>query len=150
MEKEGHVPARLSWAEELRRVSQAVSRNGGKPQTSRHRLFYLLHWTSDASRFGITVHRGRDLEDAAVWWDIERALVRPPPFVTGDDADILCLLRDAGMDDGGLQAFALAGGRAGELLRRLLQSGRLALSSDLSLLLCGEPRPGCLGWRIDA
>ncbi|MDR2112199.1 MAG: DEAD/DEAH box helicase, partial [Candidatus Accumulibacter sp.] len=40
--------------------------------------------------------------------------------------------------------------RAGELLRRLLQSGRLALSSDLSLLLCGEPRPGCLGWRIDA
>ncbi|MDR1936130.1 MAG: helicase [Candidatus Accumulibacter sp.] len=150
MEKEGHVPARLSWAEELRRVSLAVSQNSSKPPTSRHQLFYLLHWTSDASRFGITVRRGRDLEDAEAWWDIERALSRPPPFVTGHDAEILCLLRDAGMDDGGLRAFALAGGRAGELLQRLLRTGRLALSGDLSLLLYGEPRPGRLGWRIDA
>ena len=145
------VVAGLSWADELRRVSLAVSQGGGRPAPGRHQLFYLLHWTSDASRFGITVHRGRDLEESEAWWDLERALAKPPPFVTEQDADILGRLRDAGMDEeGGLQAFALQGTQAGDLLRRVLQTGRLALSSDLSPLLSGESRPGVLAWRIDA
>ena len=148
-EKEAGAPAGLSWAEELRRVSLAVSQSSSKPASSRHQLFYLLHWTPDASRFGITVHRGRDLEDAEAWRDIDRALVKPPPFVTEQDLDILNMLRDAGMDDGGLQAFALRGAQAGELLQRLLRTGRLALSTDLSPLLPGEARPGSFGWRID-
>ena len=101
------VVAGLSWADELRRVSLAVSQGGGRPAPGRHQLFYLLHWTSDASRFGITVHRGRDLEESEAWWDLERALAKPPPFVTEQDADILGRLRDAGMDEeGGRQAFA--------------------------------------------
>ena len=145
------VVAGLSWADELRRVSLAVSQGGGRPAPGRHQLFYLLHWTSDASRFGITVHRGRDLEESEAWWDLERALAKPPPFVTEQDADILGRLREAGMDEeGGLQAFALQGTQAGDLLRRVLQTGRLALSSDLSPLLSGESRPGVLAWRIDA
>jgi superfamily II DNA or RNA helicase len=150
IEKEGNVPVGLSWAEELRRIWLAVSQNSSKPPTSRTQLFYLLHWASDASRFGITVHRGRDLEDAEAWWDIDQALVKSPPFMTGKDADVLCLLRDAGMDDGGLRAFALGGAQAGEILQRLLWTGRLALSSDRSPLLYGEPKQGRLDWRIDA
>jgi superfamily II DNA or RNA helicase len=149
MEK-GHAPAGHSWAEELRRVSLAVSQNGGRSAAGRHQLFYLLHWTSEVDRLGVTVHRGRDLEDAEAWWDVERALTKPPPFVTGQDADVLRLLLDAGMDTNGLQAFALDGASADEILRRLLQTGRLALSGDLSPLLHGEPKPGCLAWRIDA
>jgi superfamily II DNA or RNA helicase len=149
-EKEGNTPAGLSWAEELRRVSLAVSQNNSKPLTSRHHLFYLLHWTSDAGRFGITVHRGRDLEEAEAWQDIERAFAKPPPFATEQDVDILRLLWDAGLDDDGLRAFALRGAQAGEILQRLLRTGRLALSSDLSPLLYGEPRLGSLAWRIDS
>ena len=63
-EKESTTPAGLSWAEELRRVSLAVSQSGSRPSSSRTQLFYLLHWTPGASGFGITVHRGRDLEEA--------------------------------------------------------------------------------------
>lgn len=148
-EKEGNTPAGLSWAEELRRVSLAVSQSNSKLPSSRNHLFYLLHWTSDASRFGITVRRGRDLEEAEAWQDIERALIKPPPFVTEQDVDILHLLWDAGMDEGGLRAFALRGEQAGEILQTLLKTGRLALFSDLSPLLNGEPRPGSLAWRID-
>ncbi|MDR2787299.1 MAG: DEAD/DEAH box helicase [Candidatus Accumulibacter sp.] len=149
MEK-SHAPPAHSWADELRRVSLAVSQSNSRPATSRSQIFYLLHWTSDASRFGITVHRGHDLEDAEVWWDIEPALLKPPPLVTEQDADILRLLLDAGMDDGGLQAFTLSGAPADEILRRLLRTRRLALSGDLSPLLYGEPRRGTLAWRIDA
>jgi superfamily II DNA or RNA helicase len=148
--KESAVPARLSWAEELRRVSLAVSQRGSKPASSRHQLFYLLHWTPDASRFGITVRHGRDLHEAKPWWDIERALGKPLTFVTAQDVSILRLLQEAGMDDGGLRAFALRGEKAGDLLQRLLRTGRLALSGDLSLLLPGGPGAGSFGWRIDA
>ncbi|MDR0576690.1 MAG: helicase [Candidatus Accumulibacter sp.] len=150
MEKESNAPAGLSWAEELRRVSLAVSQNDSKPASSRHQLFYLLHWTPDACRFGITVHRGRDLGDMEPWRDVERALVRPPPFVTEQDAGILGLLLEAGRDDDDPRAFALRGARAGDLLRGLLRIGRLALASDLSPLLPGEPRRGRFGWRIDS
>lgn len=148
-EKEGNNPPVLSWVDELRRVSLAVSQSSSKPASSRNQLFYLLHWTPDVSRFGVTVHRGRDLEDAEHWWDIERALSKPLPFVTEQDVDILRLLREAGMSKDGLQAFALDGPHAGDLLQRLVRTGRLALSTDLSPLLIGEPRPGVLGWRID-
>jgi superfamily II DNA or RNA helicase len=145
---ESIIPAGLSWAEELRRVSLAVSQNGGRPSAGRHQLFYLLHWTSDTGRFGVAARHGRNLEEAEAWQDVERALAKPPPFVTQQDAEILSLLSEAGID-GDLRAFALRGKKAGEVLRRLLQTGRLALSSDLSPLLYGEPRAGSFAWRID-
>ncbi|MDR0440004.1 MAG: DEAD/DEAH box helicase, partial [Candidatus Accumulibacter sp.] len=146
--REGNAPAGLSWVEELRRVSLAVSQRGGRPASGRNQLFYFLCWTSDASRFGIAVRRGRDLEDAEAWRDIERALEKPPPFANEQDLDILRLLLKAGADDG-LQAFALHGAEGSEILRRSLRTGRLAASGDLSPLLPGEPKPGSLGWRID-
>ncbi|MDR0441092.1 MAG: helicase, partial [Candidatus Accumulibacter sp.] len=131
-------------------MSLAVSRNGSRSTSGRRQLFYFLHHTPDASRFGITVHCGRDPENAEAWWDIERALEKPPPFVTGQDVDVLRQLLAAGMDDGGLRAFALRGASAGDILRDLLRTERLALSGDFSPLLRGEPRAGSLAWRIDA
>ncbi len=148
-EGSGGNPAGLSWAEELRRVSQAVSRRGSRPAAGRQQLFYLLHWTQDASRFGVTVHRGRDIETAEIWWDIDRAVGKQQPFATEQDADILRLLRMARADEDGLRAFALEPQHAGDLLPRLLRTGRFSLASDFSPLLSGEPRPGSLGWRID-
>ena len=148
-EKECNTPAGLSWVEELRRVSLAVSQSGSKPSASRNQLFYLLHWTQDASSFGVTVHRGRGLEDAEAWWDIDRAFIKQPPFVTEQDVDILRLLWDERLSDCGLRAFALGEKYGAELLQRLLRTGRFALSADFSPLLPGETRPGSLGWRID-
>ncbi len=149
-EKENPAPGGLSWAEELRRVSLAVSQNGSRPSSSRVQLFYLLHWTPDASGFGVTVHRGRDLEDAETWWEIDRAFVKPPPFVSEQDVDILRLLWEERLDDCGLRAFPLVRRYGGELLPQLLRTGRFAAATDLSPLLLGESRPGDLGWRIDS
>ncbi len=148
-EKESTTPAGLSWAEELRRVSLAVSQSGSRPSASRNQLFYLLHWTQDASGFGITVHRGRDLEDAEAWWEIDRAFAKPPPFVSEQDVDILRLLWDERLDDCGLRAFSLGKRNGAELLQRLIRTGRFALATDLSPLLQGEARPGKFAWRID-
>ena len=149
-EKESTTPAGLSWAEELRRVSLAVSQSGSRPSASRNQLFYLLHWTQDASGFGITVHRGRDLEDAEAWWEIDRAFTKPPPFVSEQDVDILRLLWDERLDDCGLRAFSLGRRHGADLLQRLIRTGRFALATDLSPLLQGEARPGSFGWRIDS
>ena len=148
-EKESTTPAGLSWAEELRRVSLAVSQSGSRPSSSRTQLFYLLHWTPDASGFGISVHRGRDLEEAEAWWDIDRAFAKPPPFVSEQDVDILRLLWEERLDDCGLRAFSLGRRQGADLLQRLIRTGRFALATDFSPLLQGEARPGSFGWRID-
>ncbi len=135
--------------EELRRVSLAVSQNGSRPSASRNQLFYLLHWTSDASAFGISVHRGRDLEEAEAWWEIDRVFPKPPPFVSEQDVDILRLLWEERLDDCGLRAFPLGRRHGADLLQRLIRTGRFALATDRSPLLQGEARSGSFGWRID-
>lgn len=139
----------MSWADELRRVSLAVSQSGSRPTSSRNQIFYLLHWTPDASCFGITVHRGRNLEEAEVVWDIERATIKSQPSVTDLDAEVLQLLRYELPGESGLRAYGFGERDGGELLQRLLRTGRFALATDLSPLLPGENRPGRLGWRID-
>ena len=149
-EKPSKAPPGLSWVEELRRVSLAVSQNGSKPSASRNQLFYLLHWTPDACSFGITVHRGRELDESEAWWDIDRAFAKPLPFVTEQDVDILRLLWDGRINDTGLRAFGLELRHGGDLLQRLIRTGRFALATDYSPLLLGEARPGSFGWRIDS
>lgn len=139
----------MSWADELRRVSLAVSQSGSRSTSSRNQIYYLLHWTPDASCFGITVHRGRNLEDAEVVWDLERGAAKSQSSVTEQDEEILRLLRYELAGESGLRAYGFAERDGGELLQRLLRTGRFALASDLSPLLPGENRPGRLGWRID-
>ena len=63
------------------------------------------------------MHRGRDLEDAEAWRDIDRALVKPPPFVAEEDLPILRLLWAERGHDSGLRAF----GRHGVLDQRLAE-----------------------------
>ena len=85
-------PGVLSWTEELRRVTVAVSKKDRRPAASRQQLFYLLLWTVDARGFGVTVHKGRDPESAEEMWNIDRALNKPPRFVGDEDRAILRLL----------------------------------------------------------
>ncbi len=149
-EIEGSKPSANFWVEELRRVSMAVSKTTSKPSASRNQVFYLLHWTPDACGFGVTVHKGRDPESAEEWWSIDRALVKPPPFVSEEDVSILRMLWAERAHDIGLRAFGLGPKHGGELVQRMAQTGRLCPANDFSTLLLAEARPASVSWRPDA
>ena len=148
LEKPGKSGA-LSWVEELRQVSMAVSKKGGRGSVNRNQLFYILHWTADSTGFGVTVHKGRDPETAEEWWAIDRALVKQPPFVTEDDLPILRLLWAERVHDSGLRAFAIGPLHGGEALQLMASTGRLLAASDLSPLLLAPTRAASIGWRVD-
>ena len=143
-------PGVLSWIGELRRVSMAVSKKSGKPSGSRNQIFYVLHWTADARGFGITVHRGRERENAEEWWSIDRSLVKPPPFATDDDVAILGFLWAERSYDSGLRAFGLGPMHGAECVARMVRTVRLYAASDFSPLVEADPRSGRIDWRVDA
>ena len=149
-EKERINPGVLSWVEELRRVSMAVSKTTTKASASRNQLFYILHWTPDNSGFGVTVHKGRDAGSAEEWWSIDRALIKPPPFVSEDDVGILRLLWAERGHDVGLRAFGLGPAHGGEILQRMAHTGRLCPANDFSPLFLADTHPATVSWRLDA
>ena len=148
-EKEQVNPGVLSWVEEIRRVSLAVSNKPGKVFASRNQVFFLLHWTADASGFGVTVLKGRSPESSEEWWAIDRALDKPPPFVAEEDIAIFRLLWAERRHDSGLRAFGLGPKRGGEILLKMAQTGRLYPANDFSPLRLGEQRPASIDWRLD-
>ena len=60
----------FSWAEELRRVSQAVSRKRPGTSGTQKQIFYFLFWTALSCQLGITVRIGRKPENATPWREI--------------------------------------------------------------------------------
>ena len=149
-EKERINPGVLSWVEELRRVSMAVSKKTSKASASRNQIFYFLHWTEDACGFGVTVHKGREPENAMEWWTIDRALIKPPPFVAEEDVSILRLLWAERAHDSGLRAFSLGPQHGGDILQRMARTGRLYPANDFSPLLLAETRPAIVSWLLDS
>ncbi|MBK8384276.1 MAG: DEAD/DEAH box helicase [Candidatus Accumulibacter sp.] len=140
-------PGVLSWTEELRRVTVAVSKKDRRPAASRQQLFYLLLWTVDARGFGVTVHKGRDPESAEEMWNIDRALNKPPRFVGDEDRAILRLLWAERSFDTGLRAFGLGPRHGGEALQLMAETGRLCRKDDFSTLTPAAPRSATLGWH---
>ncbi|WP_319239883.1 DEAD/DEAH box helicase [uncultured Propionivibrio sp.] len=142
-------PGAFSWTEELRRVSNAVSKTTIRVAAGRSQLFYLLHWNFEATAFGISVVKGRDPENSEEWWDFDRAFGKLPPFVGEEDAVILRLIWESRGHANGLRAFALEPATGGEILRRASLTGRLCPAGDRSPLAWAEPRPGTLRWCPD-
>ncbi|WP_246167872.1 DEAD/DEAH box helicase [Propionivibrio limicola] len=140
----------LSWLEELRRVSVAVSHKTSRPTAGRNQLFYFLHWSAEENAFGVTVRRGRDPENAEEWWALDRVFDKPPAYVTEEDLDILRLLWADRSHGVGLRAFGLSPQGGGAILLAMANSGRLCAASDLSPLLLAEKRSAELKWRPDA
>jgi superfamily II DNA or RNA helicase len=140
-------PGMLSWTEELRRVAMAVSKKDRNPAANRQQLFYLLHWTSDARGFGVTVNKGRDPESADELWSIDRALSKPPRFVSDEDRAILRLLWAERSFDTGLRVFGLGPQHGGEALQLMAQSGRLCRKDDFSVLMLSPARPARVRWQ---
>jgi superfamily II DNA or RNA helicase len=142
-------PGVLSWVEELRMVAAAVTKKKTKPSVTRHQLFYILHWTADAKGFGVTVHKGRDPDTAEEWWNIDRALIKPPSFVSEEDLGILRLLWAERTYETGLRAFGIGPKHGTVVLQRMVQSGRLYPADDFAPLQQGEARPASVVWQVD-
>ena len=143
-------PGVLSWVEELRRVSVAVSKKTGRAALNRNQLFYRLHWARDGLRFGVTVHKGREVDSAEEWWAVDRALLKPPPFVIDEDLPILRMLWAERGHDSGLRAFGLGPKHGAEIMQRMAQSGRLYPAVDCSPLRLSDARPATVSWRLDS
>ena len=142
-------PGSLSWVEELRQVSMAVSKKSGKGTAGRTQLFYVLRWTDDAAGFGVTVHKGRDPVNAEECWAIDRVLAKPPAFANEADLTILRLLWADRVYDCGLRAFGLGPQHGAEVLRQMLLTERLYPANDFSPFLLAQSRPASLSWRVD-
>ena len=141
----------LSWADELRRVSSAVSRTNLRVAPGHQRIFYLLHWRTNGRKnlqaFGVSLRKGRDPDHAEEWWDLESALRRRPPYVSEEDHQIIALLQAAQGRSNGLRAFSLEAPQSAEVLRRMARTGRLCPASDLSPLALAPARPAALLWQ---
>ena len=128
----------------------AVSKKDRNPAANRQQLFYLLHWTADARGFGVTVGKGRDPESADELWTLDRALSKPPRFVSDEDRPILRLLWAERSFDTGLRAFGLGPRYGGEVLQLMAQTGRLCRKDDFSILALSAARPATLAWQLNA
>ena len=144
-------PGVLSWVEDLRRASIAVAKKKARPAGARQQLFYILKWTADQRHFGIEIAKGKFPDSAEEWWNVERALINPPQFVSEEDLAILRPLWADRLHETGLRAFGLGPRHGAEVLERLVASGRFYPDTGDDLPLgAGEPRPASVGWRVDS
>ena len=144
-------PGVLSWVEDLRRASIAVAKKKARPAGARQQLFYILKWTADQRHFGIEIAKGKFADSAVEWWNVERALINPPQFVSDEDLAILRPLWADRLHETGLRAFGLGPKHGAEVLERLVATGRFYPDTGDDLPLgAGEPRPASVGWRVDA
>jgi superfamily II DNA or RNA helicase len=150
-------PEVLNWVHELRRLADTprTGKRAATPPTTR--LFYLLSGPDGRGEFRVHCHKarsdalGRPTGILQNWNGFERALNNTPQFVDEDDLGILRLLWAQRPRDPYLDSLPLDGRHGGEILRRLLASGRWLMDRDTRLpWRQGKERPATLAWRPDA
>ncbi|WP_144155100.1 DEAD/DEAH box helicase [Paraburkholderia sp. BCC1885] len=154
-------PELVRWLETFRAHAETELpgiRRGSIAPT--HALIYRLGWSRHEQRHEIQLFKGRlgvDGEVRAIdepWSNVEAALIKPPKFVADDDLVILRSLWLGHARDNRGQ-FILRGNSGGEILHRLIATGRLfpAASTDAVLkrplrpLTMGTTRPGRIEWE---
>ena len=148
----------VEWVESFRRAVQASPKKKTKPNSKPERLCYALKRSSLTGEFTIEVFKGKiDAEGnpqgrLEAWDNIERALIKPPQYVSEEDLGLLRLLwRQRDKYDG----FKVMCPQGHEILTRLLDSGRLfvmensKLNSNPTQLKRGETRSAHLDWGAD-
>ncbi len=152
----------LEWVESFRRAAQTPPKKKAKPVMKTDRLCYALIKSSYADDYVIGIYKGKlDTEGRLTgrleeWNSVERALIKPPQYVTEEDFPILRLLwaqRDKHDE------FPVMSARGNEILTRLLSDGRLFLMrrvaghqhfmSEPIQLKQGEVRDARLDWGVD-
>ena len=152
----------LEWVESFRRAVKTPPKKTAKPAARPEKLCYVLTKSAYTGSHVFGIYKGKLDADGRLlgrleeWGNVERALVRPPQFVTEEDLTILRLLwkqRDK------YNYFPVRGAQGNEILTRLLASGRLffmeALAGSSYLkteplhLKQGKARKAHLEWGAD-
>ena len=152
----------LEWVESFRRAVKAPSKKTAKPASRPEKLCYAITRSAYTGGSVFGIYKGKlDVEGRLTgrfeeWSNVERALIKPPQFVTEEDLSILRLLWQQ-RDRYGY--FPVKGARGSEILTRLLASGRLFfmeaiagnryLRSDPVHLKQGKIRKAHLEWGVD-
>lgn len=155
-------PALLAWVDAFRKAQAQPVKRRSKPTARPERLCYVLMKSFNGASYIVGIYKAKMSADGQLqgaleeWGGLERALVKPPQFVSDDDLPILRLLwRQRDKHDGDL-----ARGKLGnEILNALLASERLyfmervaaqgfALSGPQRIRQ-GKPREAQLGWGAD-
>ncbi len=120
-------PALLEWAEAFRKAQAVSAKKKPKPAPRTDHLCYVLLKSLNSDGYFIGTYKarlsidGKPLGNLEEWNNIERALVKPPLFVTDEDLPILRLLwRQREKFDGNI----LLGKQGHEILSSLLDSQR--------------------------
>jgi hypothetical protein len=88
----------LEWVESFRRAAQTPPKKKTRPALKPERLCYALTQSSHSGGYVIGIYKGRvDAEGHLAgrleeWNNVERALIKPPQYVTEQDLPILRLL----------------------------------------------------------
>ncbi len=152
----------LEWVESFRRAVKAPSKKTAKPAPKPEKLCYVLTKSAYTGAYVFGAYKGKlDAEGRLAgrleeWSNVERALIKPPQFVTEEDLTILRLLWQQ-RDRYGY--FPVKGARGNEILTRLLASGRLFfmeamagssyLKTEPVRLKQGKARKAHLEWGAD-
>jgi len=152
----------LEWVESFRRAAQTPQKKKAKPALKADRLCYALTKSSYTGGYVIGIYKckvdteGRLTGRLEEWNSVERALIKPPQYVTEEDFPILRLLwaqRDK------YDEFPVMSARGNEILTRLLADGRLFFMKRIAghqhfmsepiQLKQGEVRDARLDWGVD-
>jgi len=152
----------LEWVATFRRAVQSPPKKKSKPAVKAERLCYTLIRSSYTGDYIIEVCKGRMDSEGNLqgyleeWHNVERALVKPPQYVTEEDLGLLRLLwKHRDKYDG----FLVMCPQGHEILTRLLESGRLYFVEGVAgahhsqrepiHLAQGEQRAAHLDWGAD-
>lgn len=153
----------LEWVESFRRSIQAPPKEKkSKPSLKSEHLCYVLTNSSDTGVYKIAICKGRLGTDGQLlggldeWDNVERALIKPPQFISDGDLNLLRLLRK---QQDKYSGYFVIGPHGHEILTRLLESGRFYLMPNTPavrnlmpkhiLLKHGEVRGAHLDWGAD-
>jgi superfamily II DNA or RNA helicase len=156
--QDGVRPELMRWLTRFRAHADADADTGAS--APRIALAYQLGWSRLHQRHEIQLLKARRDADGDIraldepWSQVEAALIKPPKFVTDDD---LVILRSLWLDHARERHghFPLRGASGGDVLHRLIATGRLfpapagdaSARAPLRALTRGAARPGRIDWE---
>lgn len=120
-------PALLDWVDSFRKALSVPVKKKAKPAVKPERLCYALMKSFNSDSYIVGVYKAKMAADGQLqgqmeeWSNMERALIKPPQFVSEEDLPILRLLwKQREKYDGNI----VMGKQGHEILTSLLASGR--------------------------
>ncbi|MFA7239410.1 MAG: DEAD/DEAH box helicase [Sulfuricellaceae bacterium] len=147
----------VTWIGEMLRSLGGAPKTRAQAPKSPTQLFYVLEWNGVQPDCRLSFLKGRADADgrpsmqAEGWNGTERALTKPPSFVTEEDVAILRMIWSQRPVGALTKSLPVAGKHSHDILNRMVSSGRLLADKRiLRVIHAGEPRPGHLEWKVDA